>query len=187
MTLGKLKTQNLQFFYSSSGLFRFGLFEAMSAIEMMDPKMDAGMVCNQSKRKFVDLKHGIEVWKVSCTHISGNFHLFVDRIYKNQRLFSSRTAWNNGRHLCLSSELGLFKFIHDMMCNISFQVTWLEGHSLAQTVFTNLYLHEPSLIEDRMLKAFSISMLKIVDIIRDRINKASVFEEVRFLCQLNSS
>ena len=26
----------------------FGLFEAMSAIEMMDPKMDAGMICNRS-------------------------------------------------------------------------------------------------------------------------------------------
>ncbi len=25
----------------------FGLFEAMSAIEMMDPKMGAGMLCNQ--------------------------------------------------------------------------------------------------------------------------------------------
>lgn len=25
----------------------FGLFEAMSAIEMMDPKMDAGMCCNK--------------------------------------------------------------------------------------------------------------------------------------------
>jgi len=29
----------------------FGLFEGMSAVEMMDPKMDAGMVCNQTKRK----------------------------------------------------------------------------------------------------------------------------------------
>ena len=26
----------------------FSLFEAMSAIEMMDPKMDAGMRCNNS-------------------------------------------------------------------------------------------------------------------------------------------
>lgn len=26
----------------------FGLFEAMSAIEMMDPKMDAGMRCNKN-------------------------------------------------------------------------------------------------------------------------------------------
>lgn len=28
----------------------FGLFEAMSAIEMMDPKMDAGMLCNRGKK-----------------------------------------------------------------------------------------------------------------------------------------
>ena len=28
----------------------FGLFEAMSAIEMMDPKMDAGMVCNRQNQ-----------------------------------------------------------------------------------------------------------------------------------------
>ena len=31
-------------------LCRFGLFEAMSAIEMMDPKMDAGMLCNKAKK-----------------------------------------------------------------------------------------------------------------------------------------
>ena len=30
--------------------YRFGLFEAMSAIEMMDPKMDAGMLCNKAKK-----------------------------------------------------------------------------------------------------------------------------------------
>ena len=58
-------------------------------------------------------------------------------------------------------------------------MTWLEGHSLAQTVFTNLYLHDPHQIENRTLKAFSICMLKIVDVIRDRINRAGVFEEVR--------
>jgi len=58
------------------------------------------------------------------------------------------------------------------------QVTWLEGHSLAQTVFTNLYLHNPYVIEDRCLKAFCICTLKTVDHIRDRVNRASVFEEV---------
>ena len=36
--------------FSSSLLSRFGLFEAMSAIEMMDPKMDAGMLCNKAKK-----------------------------------------------------------------------------------------------------------------------------------------
>ncbi len=29
---------------------------------------------------------------------------------------------------------------------LSCLVTWLEGHSLAQTVFTNLYLHAPQLV-----------------------------------------
>ena len=37
LTLGELLHDDL-----------FGLFEAMSAIEMMDPKMDAGMICNRS-------------------------------------------------------------------------------------------------------------------------------------------
>ena len=64
-----------------------------------------------------------------------------------------------------------------MVCIFS-QVTWLEGHSLAQTVFTNLYFHSPLQIENRFLKAFSICMLKTVDVIRERINRAGVFEEV---------
>ena len=41
--------------------FRFGLFEAMSAIEMMDPKMDAGMMCNQIKRKVLNFEQAVEV------------------------------------------------------------------------------------------------------------------------------
>ena len=41
--------------------FRFGLFEAMSAIEMMDPKMDAGMMCNQIHRKVLNLEQAVEV------------------------------------------------------------------------------------------------------------------------------
>ena len=41
--------------------YSFGLFEAMSAIEMMDPKMDAGMMCNQAKRKVLNFEQSIEV------------------------------------------------------------------------------------------------------------------------------
>ena len=37
----------------------------------------------------------------------------------------------------LSDQIGVV----DM--TLSCLVTWLEGHSLAQTVFTNLYLHAP--------------------------------------------
>lgn len=38
----------------------FGLFEAMSAIEIMDPKMDAGMMCNRESKAI----------KVNFTNIS---------------------------------------------------------------------------------------------------------------------
>lgn len=34
----------------------FGLFEAMSAIEIMEPKMDAGMMCNRES-KAIKVKH----------------------------------------------------------------------------------------------------------------------------------
>lgn len=48
----------------SNGTFssRFGLFEAMSAIEMMDPKMDAGMIGNQVNRKVLSFEQAVKVW-----------------------------------------------------------------------------------------------------------------------------
>ena len=51
-------------------------------------------------------------------------------------------------------------------------VTWLEGHSLAQTVFTNLYLHRPMLVEDRFTKATSIVFLKLIDLIKDVLSRS---------------
>uniref|UniRef100_A0AAQ5ZCP5 N-alpha-acetyltransferase 35, NatC auxiliary subunit n=1 Tax=Amphiprion ocellaris TaxID=80972 RepID=A0AAQ5ZCP5_AMPOC len=39
----------------------FGLFEAMSAIEMMDPKMDAGMIGNQVNRKVLNFEQAIKI------------------------------------------------------------------------------------------------------------------------------
>lgn len=39
----------------------FGLFEAMSAIEMMDPKMDAGMICNRGNKRALSFDQALEV------------------------------------------------------------------------------------------------------------------------------
>ncbi|CAC5376619.1 NAA35 [Mytilus coruscus] len=122
----------------------FGLFEAMSAIEMMDPKMDAGMMCNQIQRKVLNFEQAVSA------------------------------------DTCKIKELSIPQLIGIIDASMACLVTWLEGHSLAQTVFTNLYLHDPYIIEDRCLKAFSIGMLKIIDHIRDRVNRASVFEEEDF-------
>ncbi|CAG9828746.1 unnamed protein product [Diabrotica balteata] len=43
----------------------FGLFEAMSAIEMMDPKMDAGMLCNRGSRKIISFDQAVQVSTIS--------------------------------------------------------------------------------------------------------------------------
>ena len=39
----------------------FGLFEAMSAIEMMDPKMDAGMLCNRGEKTILSAQQAFQV------------------------------------------------------------------------------------------------------------------------------
>ena len=56
-------------------------------------------------------------------------------------------------------------------------MSWLEGQSLAQTVFTCLYLHDTDLIEDRCLRAYCLGVLKVCDILKDKIYK------VRFRCR----
>ncbi|KOB74609.1 putative MAK10-like protein, amino-acid N-acetyltransferase subunit [Operophtera brumata] len=93
----------------------------MSAIEMMDPKMDAGMLCNRGGHaKPLNFQQAVAVSIIDAT----------------------------------------------MACIVS----WLEGHSLAQTVFTNLYLHQPHSIHDKTLKAYCIAIYKLLDCIRDCIN-----------------
>ncbi|KAK6630155.1 hypothetical protein RUM44_005709 [Polyplax serrata] len=121
----------------------FGLFEAMSAIEMMDPKMDAGM-CN--------------------------------RDYKSTKTFDQLVESGALKmdNLTPSECIGIID------STLACLVSWLEGHSLAQTVFTNLYLHRPYQVQDRVMRAFSISFHKLIDIIKDFINGALVFEEEDF-------
>ncbi|XP_070542793.1 N-alpha-acetyltransferase 35, NatC auxiliary subunit-like isoform X2 [Ptychodera flava] len=122
----------------------FGLFEAMSAIEMMDPKMDAGMLCNQAHRKVLNFEQSIKAGTVKI------------------------------------KDLTLPELIANIDATFACIVTWLEGHSLAQTVFTNLYLHDPNLVEDRCIKAFSLFVLKMLEMVREKVNRALVFEEEDF-------
>ena len=133
----------------------FGLFEAMSAIEMMDPKMDAGMRCNA-------------INKMSPT--SGGRH----------QPLNFWTAQECG-HLPMTIDKAQSKDLIGILDEtFACLVTWLEGHSLAQTVFTNLYLHAPWQIEHPLLKAYSIVILKIVDLVKDIVAKGSVYEEEDF-------
>lgn len=122
----------------------FSLVEGMSAIEMMDPKMDAGMSCNLAQHKILSFQQAVEEQTLKI----GNF-----------------------------SPEELIGIIDD---SLSCLVTWLEGHSLVQTVFINLYLHDTTLIEDATLRAFSTCLLKVVDVIRSQINWTGVYEEEDF-------
>uniref|UniRef100_A0A8C2GXW1 N-alpha-acetyltransferase 35, NatC auxiliary subunit n=1 Tax=Cyprinus carpio TaxID=7962 RepID=A0A8C2GXW1_CYPCA len=122
----------------------FGLFEAMSAIEMMDPKMDAGMIGNQVNRKVLNFEQAVKDEAVRVKDLS------------------------------IPELIGI---MDTCFCCL---ITWLEGHSLAQTVFTCLYVHNPDLIQDPALKAFALGVLKICDIAREKVNKAAVFEEEDF-------
>ena len=133
----------------------FGLFEAMSAIEMMDPKMDAGMRCNalnKSSKSPGGRHQPLTFWTAQeCGHLPMD---------PNSTSSADLIGIVDETYACL--------------------VTWLEGHSLAQTVFTNLYLHSPWHVEHPLLKAYSIAILKLVDLIKDIVAKGSVFEEEDF-------
>jgi len=59
-------------------------------------------------------------------------------------------------------------------------VTWLEGHSLAQTVLTNLYLHQVDKVQCVLVKAVCVAVLKLVELVKDIIGKAGVYEEEDF-------
>lgn len=94
----------------------FSLYEAMSAIEMMDPKMDAGMLCNRGIHQIKSFDQAVE-----------------DNILKLNNFDDKEIIGIiDSTYACLA--------------------TWLEGHSLAKTVFINLYLHKPYQIEDKILK-----------------------------------
>lgn len=62
----------------------------------------------------------------------------------------------------------------------SCMVSWLEGHSMAQTVLTCLYLHQPDKIEDKGMKAFAVAIYKLINLIRNFILRARVYEEEDF-------
>lgn len=115
-------------------VFLFGLFEAMSAIEMMDPKMDAGMKHNE-KPPPLTFETAVATGAIQLDNIS----------YKDV--------------------IGLIDSMYACL------VSWLEGHSLAQTLFTCLYLHKPIEIADKTLRAFCCAMLRLVETISKQIVK----------------
>lgn len=103
----------------------------MSAIEMMDPKMDAGMIGNQVNRKVLNLEQAIKVHShfiktVSYKTVIYEFKLgilknilkyysssscgffFVGRCHQGERPQSPRTHWYYRHMFLLSGEFIMF-------------------------------------------------------------------------------
>lgn len=122
----------------------FGLFEAMSAIELMDPKMDAGMLCNKELCQVTSAEEAIEKGLLPLNPT-------------------------------IEDIIGVSDEILSCIC------TWLNGHSLAQTVLTCLYLHSIPEIKSPVLVSICNAALKCCELIYCVISSAACFEEEDFL------
>lgn len=119
----------------------FSLFDAMSAIEISDPKMDAIVQWSRYPR-----------YPRSVKEAAGHGQL----------------------KLSAHSPPELIGIFDEMLACIA---TWLKGHTLAQTVFTSLYLLDTTLVEDPILHSMSVALIRIVEIVRDIIARAGVYAE----------
>ena len=119
----------------------FSLFDAMSAIELMDSKMDAAL----QWRTFSSYPRTLE------------------------------EALVNGTLKCDGhSPEELIGIMDEVLACIA---TWLEGHTLAQTVFTCMYLFDINKVENIYLRSFLLAIVKTVDYMRACICQGRVFAE----------
>lgn len=66
-------------------------------------------------------------------------------------------------------------------------VSWLEGNSMDQVLFTCLYLHAPSQIQDKALRVFCTAVRNLIVVIKNIIILAAVNEEEDFQLYGNSA
>ncbi len=119
----------------------FSLFDAMSAIELMDTKMDAALQWKMFRNYPRTLKEAIKKGVLKCSDHSPE---------------------------------ELVGIIDEVLACIA---TWLEGHTLAQTVFTCMYLLDIDKVENIYLRAFSLAIVKTVEYMRACICQGRVFAE----------
>src|ERR1700722_15793524 len=133
----------------------FTLFEAMTALELMDPKMDGGMLI---KNHFHEKKQQNN----NHHHIQTIKQLIEKNLLKIKNFSSIEII-----------------YLYDQLL-AAFHM-WLDGHSLALTLFTCIYLHDIYIIDDFHVRTICITFIKLVDYIRERILlKAGIFEEEDF-------
>ncbi|XP_070134404.1 N-alpha-acetyltransferase 35, NatC auxiliary subunit homolog isoform X2 [Drosophila bipectinata] len=129
----------------------FGLFEAMSAIEIMDPKMDVGMGFDRQDLPPPSFEAAIAMGAIKLDDLTP------------------------------SELIGIFDALFSCI------VSWLEGNSMDQVLFTCLYLHAPSKIKDKALRVFCTAVRNLIVVIKNIIAGAAVNEEEDFQLYGNSA
>lgn len=121
----------------------FELYDAMTAVELMHPTMDSGMLMTR-QNKPLSFEEALEKGLIQLDNFPRRFLIDI-----------------------IDSFLSCF-------------AAWLEGDLLIQTLFTNLYLHDPLRIKDVILKTVCFGIYKIVDAIRELLLKTASFDEEDF-------
>ncbi|XP_068144269.1 N-alpha-acetyltransferase 35, NatC auxiliary subunit homolog isoform X1 [Drosophila tropicalis] len=129
----------------------FGLFEAMSAIEIMDPKMDVGMGFDKQDLPPPSFEAAVAMGVIKLDELT------------------------------TTELIGIFDAL--FACFVS----WLEGNSMDQVLFTCLYLHAPAQIQDRPLRAFCTAVRNLIAVVKNIIVMAGVNEEEDFQLYGNSA
>ena len=119
----------------------FSLFDAMSAIELMDSQMDPAV----QWATFVNYPHTLEE-AVKQGILKYDNHLPQELVGIVDEVFA-----------CVA--------------------TWLQGHTLAQTIFTSMYLLDVERVENIYLRAFALGLIKTVEYMRACICQGRVFSE----------
>ena len=119
----------------------FNLLDAMSAVELLDPKLDASMQCLDF-RKYP--RSVAEAVAKGSLQLEGHTH---------------------------SQLVGIFD---EVLARLA---TWLQGFTLAQTVFSCLYLLDTNCPASHLLRGFSVGVVKTVDYMRELICRGGVFAE----------
>ena len=119
----------------------FSLIDAMSAVELLDPKMDANMHYTDFKRY---PRTVCEAVKRGLLQLDGHTHLQL---------------------------VGIFD---EILVSVA---TWLQGYTLAQTVFSCVYLLDTERAESHYLRSFSTAVVKVVEYMREYICRGGVYAE----------
>ena len=120
---------------------QFSLFDAMSAVELMDTKMDSALQWRTFSTYPRTLAEAVKFGILKCDG------------YSCEEL------------------LGIMDEV------LACVATWLNGHTLAQTVFTSMYLLDLPRIENVYLRAFGQAVIKTVDYMRSCICQGRVYAE----------